>query len=312
MKYVTAPNPLTRDQSADEIRKRLDLPYTETGVAVAAHALLDPVTGDVAAVIDSEGNLRFTKGGTVNNNSLFENFAAYDTTDQVAILTATGLTGAGTGNLLNHIYTPGKNKFAWVGIVGQTILPSIVANGLDIGGDQTTSDGAELFTHFAGATGMPFIVGKDPGFYFRAKVLIADVSALNPLFIGFRRAEVNNATLASYADYVGFGFNSSADPAAIKLISEVNGSAPSSFPVDTTQTLADARAYTVEIRVSGAGVVTFLHDATTAGVMAAPTAVGTAPTLDNGDPFIPCIHFINGGDNVGEFAVQEWEAGYQN
>ena len=275
----------------------------EESVAVLSRGLLD-TQNRLALYPDQYGQLLDVNGKRYGSRNLFEDFLNTDTADQISMLTSTNLVAAGTSLLVNHIYAPSGNKFAWAGIVGQTILPSIVATGLDIGGDQTDNDGAELWSHFSGADGRPFIVGSDPAFFFECKFIIGDVSGTDTLLCGFRRAEVNLATLASYADYAGVGFNTAADPAALKLISEINGSAPASYPVDTTQTLADATAITVRVNVSAAGVITYLING------AAPT-VTAAATFDNGDPVIPFFHFLNSSDLANSVVIQSWKAGYQ-
>jgi hypothetical protein len=271
--------------------------------------VLDTTTGALYVKISPLGdNTKFVPTGV--NMAFTEDFNAYDTTDQVAILTATGLVRATTANLLHHIYTPGGNILGNCALGTQTLAPTIVATGLDIGGDQTNAEGYEIFSHFAGATGRPFIVGLDPAFYIKVKVLIADISGTDTLLCGFRRAEVNNGTLASYVDYAGMGFNTSAATGAIKLISEITNAAPSSYPVDTTQTLADATAWTVKVMVSAVGVVTYQHDSAVPGTLAAPTAIGTSPTFVNGTPLIPFFHFLNSSDLCDSVVIQSFEVGY--
>lgn len=291
---------------AKNLRRALGLYSAEPDVAALAYALVEPNSRTLAGLPDRGGRIV----GMDSCKTVAENFELTDTADQIAILTATGLARATTANLLHHIYTPGGNVFGCANLGTQTIAPAIVAAGLDIGGDATDDEGYEIFTHFAGASGRPFVVGSDPAFYFQAKINIADISGTDTLLVGFRRAEVNNATLASYADYIGVGVNTSANPGALKLIGEVNAGAPTDFPVDTTQTLADATDLTVRVNVSAAGAVTFKILVGSAGQLAAPT-VTAAATLDDGDPVIPFIHFLNSSDLAGAVVIKSWEAGYQ-
>jgi hypothetical protein len=253
-------------------------------------------------------NTKYIPGGV--DMAWNENFLNYATTDTIAILTATGLVRATTANLLHQIYTPGGLVYGNCNLGTQTLPPTIVADGLDIGGDQTNAEGYEVFSHFAGATGRPFCVGKDPAFFFYAKIKIGDVSGTDTMLVGFRAAEVNNGTLANYSSYVGMGFNTSAAAAAIKLIGEVANAAPATYPVDTTQTIADATSWGIKVMVSATGVVTFTHDAAVPGTLAAPTAIGTSPTLTSGMLVVPFIHFLNSSDLVDSFVIQQWVTGY--
>lgn len=272
-------------------------------------------------VLDTTTGALYTKISPLGDNTCFrpigvnmaftEDFLAYDTTDEIAILTATGLVRATTANLLHHLYTTGGNIFGCCNLGTQTLPPVVVAAGLDIGGDQTNAEGYELFTNFAGATGRPFVVGFDPPFFTKVKVKIGDISGTDTLICGFRQAEVNNGTLASYADYAGIGFNTSAATGAIKLIAEVNGSAPATYPVDTTNTLADATAITLKVMVGATGIVTYQHDAVTPGTLAAPTATGTSPTFDNGTMLVPFFHYLNSADLCDSVVIQLWEHGFQ-
>lgn len=288
-------------------------PGNPNGVSTS---IVDVVPGTL--VFDTTTGALWRKVSPRGDNSLYvliggnkvvaENFDAYASTAQVSILTATGLTRATTANLLHLLWSPGGNIFAYANLGTQTLAPVITADGLDISADQSDDEGIELFSNFAGASGRPFIVGLDPAFYFKATVNIADVSGTDTFLVGFRRAEVNNGTLANYSDYCGVGFNSSASPAAIKLIAEVNGSAPSNFPVDTTQTVADGIDLNVKVLVSAAGAVTF-QLSTGSSSLAAPT-VTEAMTLDTGDPVIPFIHMLNTADIAGAVAIKNWEVGY--
>jgi hypothetical protein len=191
----------------------------------------------------------------------------------------------------------------------QTLAIGTAATGLDVSGDQTDNDGYEVFTHFAGATGRPFVVGYDPAFYFLIKFSVANVSGCDTLLAGFRRAEANNGTLGSYADYAGLGWTTSAAAAALKQHTRLSPSAAT--VTATNQTLADAVVYQVKVLVSATGAVTFQHDAVVPGVLATP-ANGVAFSFDDGDPVIPFFHFLQGSAaDTGAVIIQRWEAGYQ-
>jgi hypothetical protein len=236
------------------------------------------------------------------------NFAGLDTTDQLIINTLAGsfTPGAATGNY-NVITMPGGTRLGYYVLgAGQTLLPAIVANGLDIGGDQVADEGFEIVTHMLGAQGVPFVIGLDPGFYLKVKLKIADVSGTDELLVGFRRAENVAAAYTSYLDYAALGWNTSANPALLK---QLTGNDDTDVATSLTNTVADARAITFEVKVSATGAVTFRHDAVTAGTLAAPTGA-VAFSFDNGDPVVPFIRMVNHTDIAGEVAIQELEVGY--
>lgn len=292
------------NQTAKSLRKTLGLRTSENDSATTAYAIVNPKTKQPVL----SANIY---GGVTNNGhrGWKEDFGATDTVDQVSVILPSGLVASGATGIVHHIYTPGGNILGWAPLgAGQTLKPSINADGLDIACDQTSTEGSEIFTHFVGATGRPFTVGSDPAFYMKAKVLIGDVSGLTSFCIGFRRAQVNASALATYLDYSGLGCNTSAAAMAIKQLTGLNDT---DTVTDTTQTLADATSYTVQVNVSAAGVVTFLHDAASSGgALVAPTAVA-AFTHDDGDCLIPFIFALQGADLADTCVIQAFEAGYQ-
>lgn len=257
--------------------------------------------------------LRMNAGATAPSWSddlesvVVEDFAALDTTDQVAIVLPSGLAADGATGVMNHLYSPGGKVYCIASLgAGQTAFPSIVANGLDIGGDQVADEGWEIWSHFAGATGKPFIVGKSPAFYFTCTIEVADADGIDHLMVGFRRAGPHLATMGDIQDYASFGVSTAADPMAIKLLTGLNGTDTNT---DTTQTAAEATAIQFKVLVSAAGIVTFQHDIAVPGTLAAPSAT-VALTLDNGDPVIPFVRFLH-DTGVGSPTIRKWDAGLQ-
>lgn len=295
---------------ADTFRIARGLPRNPNHHSILASALIN-AQGEVCAYVDNSGQLVDARGipiAAINARSLKEDFVSLDTTDQVTVILPSGLTPSGATDVLHHLYSPAGNKFGLIPLgAGQTIIPGIVANGLDLEGDQTDNEGYELFAGFAGADGRPFIIGKDPAFYMRAKLLLSDVSVIDTFLVGFRRAAVNQGAYTSYADYAALGWNTSAAAALIKTLTGLNGT---DAATTTTDTIADAVALQIEVNVSAAGVVTYRHDAVAAGTLAAPTAT-TAFTFDNGDPVIPFIHFLHGSSAACSVVLQNLEFGYQ-
>jgi len=259
--------------------------------------------------------LRMNTAGTAASwqtdavKAIVDDFNALATTAQVPVIRFDGVAFTGATGILHYLTAPSGNVY---GVIpkgaGQTLKPAIVASGLDIGGDQTTTEGYELFTHLMGATGAPFVIGTDAAFYFKCKFEITDADGLDTLIVGFRRAEAQQAAYASYADYAGLGLNTAADPMAVKTITELNGGGTT--VTDTTQTLAQATAVQFKVLVSAAGVVTFQHDIVTPGTLAAPTAVG-AFTFDTDDPVIPFFNFLNSANLADGVIIHSWDVGYQ-
>jgi hypothetical protein len=237
-----------------------------------------------------------------------EDFNALDTTDQVALILPSGAAYSGATGVVNHLYSPGGKVYCVASLgAGQTLAPAIVASGLDIGGDQTDDEGWEIWSHFAGASGKPFIIGKSPAFYFLCKLQIGLGLGLDHLMVGLRRAGPHLATHTDIQDYATFGLSTAADPMAVKLLTGLNGTDTNT---DTTQTVAGATAVQFKILVSAAGVVTFQHDIALPGTLAAPTAT-VGLTLDNGDPVIPFARFLNNATFAENVIIHKWEAGFQ-
>ncbi len=240
-------------------------------------------------------------------NFVVEDFAALDTTDQVAVILPSGAAASGATGVMHHLYSPGGKVYCIASLgAGQTLFPAIVANGLDIGGDQVADEGWEIWSHFAGASGKPFIVGKSPAFYFECTLELDDADGIDHLMVGFRRAGPHLATFTDIQDYSTFGVSTAADPAALKLLTGLNGTDTNT---DTTQTFTEATAIRFRVNVSAAGVVTFLHDIVTPNTLAAPT-VTVAQTLDNGDPVIPFVRYLH-DTGVGNVTIRKWDAGLQ-
>lgn len=240
-----------------------------------------------------------TNGGGLRR-SLGENFAATATAEAVQVLQVTGAARATTTGLMHLLVTPGGLVFGCANIGVQTTSPVMAAAGLDIRGVETAAIGTELFSHGPLPTGKPFIIGKDPAFFFRVSLTVEDISGAGVLVAGFRRAEANNITYTSYLDYASIGVI--AGDGAINIAQEINNAGTA--PTDTTNTWADTATKVFEIRVSATGVVTYLING------AAPT-VTAAQTFDTGDPLIPFVHFIQASDIAGEVTINDWQVGLQ-
>lgn len=185
----------------------------------------------------------------------------------------------------------------------QTILmPQIVANGLDIGMDQTENDGVELSLGITARSRCAFTAQTDACFV-ECTVQFADVSGVDPFYIGFRKAEAYNAAIGSYTDYFVVGVEGTSEPNKLQIQTNLNGGGAAT--TDTTDTLADTISVTLRVNVSAGGVATALVDG------ASPTTEPATFTFDSGDVLVPFIFFLHGADVGGEIALSSFKCGLQ-
>jgi len=167
---------------------------------------------------------------------------------------------------------------------GQTIIaPRMSSTGLLISLDLTSTEGAEYNPGPRNNTKYSYTIGTSAAFFFEATLNAADVSGCDPLVIGFRKVEANNATFADYTDYASIGLSAS-DGANIWLKTELNGGGVTS--TDTTDAWTDGQSKTLKVLVSATGVVTY----TIGGVAPAVTAAFTFDATDVVIPFIRLTH----------------------
>ena len=188
-------------------------------------------------------------------------------------------------------------------IIGtQTIVcPSTTDIGFDLNSmDQTNNDGAQygLVPVVRTVGDYCFTIGTSPAFYIEAKIKIEDVSGSDALLVGFYRGTAYAADYNDYTDQALIGNISG----AIKHTTSLNNAA--NVTTDTTQTWADAATHTVTVKVSAAGVVTYLVDG------ANPTATA-AFTFDTGDIVKPLIYVINDADVLGKAELIYLECGFE-
>lgn len=246
--------------------------------------------------------------GQRTNKVVYEDFSGYAATDLVANCIPTAGTPSGTAGTINHMYTPGGNVYGFFPVGTLTAMPLMAAGYLDLSGDGSNDEGYEVFSHWLGATGRPFTVYTDAAFYFLCKFQLDDADGTDDLQIGFRQAEPEQQAFDDYTDCAAFSICTAADPTAIKIETILNNGSTST--TDTTQTVdLAARTLSVKIKVSAAGVVTFQHDATTEGTLAAPTATASY-TFATGMPVIPFFRYIN-ASGVTAVKLLKWDVGYQ-
>jgi hypothetical protein len=208
----------------------------------------------------------------------------------------------GTAGDLNVLRLPGATFEYHIKGTQTLVAPVLTAVGLDIGMDQTSTDGIELTHGITARCPVAFVVGTDPAFFVRAVIKVADASGANPLVIGFRKAEAYQALVASYADYAVIGAIGTANPNTIQTTTEAAGGGATT--TDTTNTWADGATKELKVLVSAAGVVTYQIN------NAAPTTVA-AFSFTAADVVVPFLFFLNAADVAGLVEIIDWEVGLQ-
>lgn len=146
-----------------------------------------------------------------------------------------------------------------------------------------------------------FVIGTSPAFYVKATFNIATLNTIADVFVGFRKQQAYQATVPSgYTDYAVIGAHSTVGE--IELQTQV-GSGGNTL-TDTTNAISAATNFTVEVLVSGAGVVTYLLN----GV--APTTVA-AYTFTNALTVEPWIYFKSAAGAHGEMDLVSYACGLQ-
>ena len=160
-------------------------------------------------------------------------------------------------------------------------------SGLIIPNDNTDNEGVELYTSALADANIrgQFKVGTDPAFWMWGKIIVPDVSDYDVACVGLRKAAAvadvasHAATITAYTDCALLNLNAGAIYTGTRLNSGAG------VLTDTTQTVADGVAMTFAVKVSAAGVVTFLVDG------AAPTVNTNTLTFDSTDVVVPFMHF---------------------
>ncbi len=219
-----------------------------------------------------------------------------------------GTAGVGTGDELNVLHCQNGDRLIWEAIVTQTILPDIVAAGLDVAGDQTADDGFELYGNMLQATGKPFVAGVDAPFFFRCKFTMTDagLNGTDDFHVGFRQNELCRPAFDNYRNAAALGCTVADGTVDIETIL----ANAATVTTATGDTLTSATATQFAVYVDEDGAVTYKHDIASAGTLAAPTTVA-AVTLTNGVAFVPMMRMIQAAGLVTDLTIQEWEVGFQ-
>lgn len=223
---------------------------------------------------------------------------------------ANGAAAGGTAGDTNLLFFPGEclempSTLLEYHIKGtQTLVaPAFGANGLDIGLDQTSTDGVELSPGITARCPVAFTVGTDKDFFLEVTTKIEDVSGLQ-YTIGFRKAEAYQADDDDYNDMAAIGIVGTAGD--IKLATILGNAATTT--TDTTDDAADAAVLGLRVNVSSAGVVTYQRSLASGSALAAPTTTA-AFTFANGTVLVPFIYCVNAADVAGTVELQKFDCG---
>lgn len=221
---------------------------------------------------------------------------------QTALTTGGVPTGA-TGDTNLMMCQSGEVMQQFVLGAGQSIIaPRLEADGLLISGDPTNTEGFEYNFGVLASNKHAYTVGTSGAISFSVKLKIADVTGAEPIYIGFRKQEANNANYTAYTDFAFIGVQESKTSAKITIATNLNGAG--AVWKNTTDAWVDDAVKTLTVNVSAAGVVSFLID----GI--APTAT-QAFSFDATDVITPCIHFLHGVGAPGAIHLVSLKAGLQ-
>lgn len=235
---------------------------------------------------------------TWDQKYMFDNFAVNPVTAAVGGGAATGVAGD-----TNVLYTQ-NNCYEYNVIGTQTILaPKLDSFGLNLVQDATSGDGCELSLGQTSLSPFAFTVGSDAAFFMQALFKVEDASGVNPLIIGFRKAQAFDAALANYTDFASIGIVGTSNPNKVQIQTQLNGGGVTT--TDTTNTVSDGSVFQVKIKVSASGVVTYEFN------YGLPTVVA-AFSFDAGDVVIPFIRFTEAADVTTQAAINYLEIGYQS
>lgn len=223
------------------------------------------------------------------------------------ILQSTATTGAApsgaTGDTNIMMFQEGFVLEQFIKGAGQTIIaPRMDADGLLISLDQVATEGVEFNPGNRNNAPMTFTIGTDSAFFAECTYTVADVSGCEPMYFGFRKVQANDADYTNYTDFVGYGLNNLVAGGDAVIATNLNGAGINT--TDTNDAWADAGTHTLTVKVSDAGVVTFLFD----GV--APTAT-QAYTFDNGDVVEFWYTHVFGAALPGNINWVDFKCGYQ-
>ncbi len=220
--------------------------------------------------------------------------------------------------------TTTANEFNWIQYAGQRILhsptvsggtstPTALASGIDLTAGNTTDDDFDEFFMggVLGASGRPFVVGKDPAFFTCATIQMEDGADAELFAVGFQApgssgvtAVPQSATIGTHINYALYGqYDSAATCTTACPFYLLTGIGGTDVATDTTEVTADATDYELCVYVSGTGVTTYTKNGS------APTATAAA-TMADGVQLVPYIVVKQNGTDDTDMLLKSWRAGY--
>lgn len=179
------------------------------------------------------------------------------------------------------------------------VLPYVSADGLECPLDADVTDGmtaGEITAGILSSSKSAFTVGTDEDFYVEATIKVDDITDLDQMILGFRKAEAYQAEPDNYDELAAIHVGETGATVAdgqINLMTILNGGDTSY--TDTTETdWADGGEHTLRIIVRKSGAVEFLYDG------AAPTVTASF-TFDAAEVVVPFFFYENtSGSTTGD------------
>lgn len=180
----------------------------------------------------------------------------------------------------------------------QTILGPVrhATLGINISQDATNNDGIH-YTFGGNVAYNPHkhVVGTTPESRFKIKLYIEDADGTDQMIVGWRKQEAETADPNDFNDMAAIG-----DLAAAFKVMEIQTNA-ATVTSASLGVVADATAYTFEVRVRKNGAVSYFID----GVQKNP---GTTYQFTTGLTLVPFLAFIQ-DTNVTELYLQDYQVG---
>lgn len=188
---------------------------------------------------------------------------------------------------------------------GQTIIaPRMDATGLLISLDLVDNEGAEYNFGARANNRHAFTIGTSAAFFMEAKFVVADLSGVEPLIMGFRIVQANAADYTTYTDFYGLGLNNATSATNVAIFDQLNTGGVTIGDSGDAWTGGDGGTVTLKVLVSAAGVITATIDGS------APTTP-VAMTFDNADVVMPFIHFLHDTTTPGNIHLVDMSVGFQ-
>lgn len=233
------------------------------------------------------------------NRYVFEDFRGPYTMHLKVTATAGSGTAAGTTGAVN-VLTFGHNRFEQVILgAGQTSFPPpLVAGGLNIAGDQTSTEGFEFTNGIDVRQEVAYTVGTDTPFQFEVEMLSDDTSGTS-FYVGFRKVQAYATALATYTDFATIGLVGTANPNTIKAQTQL--ATGGVVTTDTGLTLADSVVKKFRVEVGSTGKATYFVGGATVPQVAYTFAAATQ--------VIPFVFFLQSADLAPNVLLSSWKVG---